>query len=127
MNHLFRNILTAIWCALVIGTNAFGLILLVRVVGVDGAILDGTWFLSTKLALMAGLGLLSLVSTKFLWAVLGVAVFWMLLGLGYDVLVQRTWRPGAMLSSLFVIVPTYLLARWNAAARKTDFNPVKEF
>ena len=51
----------------------------------------------------------------------------LLLGLAHDLLIQRIWRPSGMLGSLIVIIPTYLLARWNTAARKTEFNPVKEF
>ena len=121
--NLFRNILTAIWCAVIIGTNVFGLMVLVRYVGFDGVV-D---LVGLKMALMAGLGLLSLVSTKFLWAVLAMAVLWMLFSLSFELFVQRAWRPSSMLSSLFTIVPTYLLARWNTAARKSDFNPVKEF
>jgi hypothetical protein len=125
--NLFRNILTAIWCAVIIGTNIFGLILMVRVYGVD--VVNGPALLLpfAKMVLMAGFGLLSLISTKYLWAVLAIAATVLLLGLSHDVLVQRSWRPSGMLGGLFVIVPTYLLARWNTAARKTEFNPVKEF
>lgn len=125
--NLLRNILTAIWCAVIIGLNVFGLITLIQVVGLDGAISGGAWLWTSKLALMAVLGVMSLASTKFLWAVLAVAVFWMLLGVSFDLLAQRAWRSGGLLGALFTIIPTYLLARWNSAVRKAEFNPVKEF
>ncbi|WP_370237244.1 MULTISPECIES: hypothetical protein [Henriciella] len=125
--NLLRNILTAIWCAVIIGLNVFGLITLIQVVGLDGAISAGAWLWTAKLALMAVLGVMSLASTKFLWAVLAVAVLWMLLGVSFDLLAQRTWRSGGLQGALFTIIPTYLLARWNTAVRKAEFNPVKEF
>ena len=125
--HLFRNILTAIWCAVIIGTNIFGLIVVTRIYGLDVVNTPALLLPFVKMILLAGFGLLALLSTKYLWAVLAVASAALLLGLSHDVLVQRTWRPSGMLGGLFVIVPTYLLARWNTAARKTDFNPVKEF
>ena len=124
---LLRNILTAVWCAIVIGTNVFSLIVLLRVVGVD--VLQSPVMLlpAMKMVLLTAFGLMALVSTKYLWAMLAVAAMALLLGFAHDVLFQRTWRPSSMLGGLFVIVPTYLLARWNSVARKTDFNPVKEF
>ncbi|MGB3624897.1 MAG: hypothetical protein WA989_03655 [Henriciella sp.] len=124
---LLRNILTAIWCAVIIGTNMFGLMIIARVAGLDGLLADGTWIMTSKLALMTGFGLAALVSTKFLWAILAVAVFWTLLNLIFDFFVQGSWGSPSTMSGLFVIVPTYLLARWNSAVRKTNFNPVKEF
>ena len=125
--ELLRNIITAIWCAIVIGTNVFGLMLLARVLGLDMLQAPGVLLPAAKMGLLAGLGLLALVSTKFLWAILVVATLALLLGVTYDLFVERIWRPSSMMSGLFVIIPTYLLARWNTAARKSDFNPVKEF
>ena len=124
---LLRNILTAIWCAIVFGSSVFGLILMVRIHG--GDLLRETVLMlhTAELGLLAGFGLMALVSTKYLWAVFAVAVMALLLGLTHDVIVQRVWRPSAMLSGLFLIIPTYLLARWNAAAQTPEFNPVKEF
>jgi hypothetical protein len=124
---LLRNIITAIWCAIVIGTNVFGLMLLARLLGPDMLQAPGVLLPAVKMGLLAGFGLLALVSTKFLWAILAVATLALLLGVTYDLFVERIWRPSSMMSGLFVIIPTYLLARWNTAARKTDFNPVKEF
>lgn len=124
---LLRNIITAIWCAIVIGTNVFGLMLLARVLGPDMLQAPGVLLPVIKMGLLAVLGLLALVSTKFLWAILAVATLALLLGVTYDLFVERIWRPSSMMSALFVIIPTYLLARWNTAARKSDFNPVKEF
>ena len=124
---LLRNIITAIWCAIVIGTNVFGLMLLARLLGPDMLQAPGVFLPVIKMGLLAGLGLLALVSTKFLWAIVAVATLALLLGVTYDLFVQRIWRPSSMMSGLFVIIPTYLLARWNTAARKSDFNPVKEF
>ncbi|MEQ8559500.1 MAG: hypothetical protein RIB03_14390 [Henriciella sp.] len=125
--NLLRNILTAIWCAVIIGTNVFGLIMVARVFGMDLLQSEITLLPAVKMVLMTGFGLMALVSTKYLWAMLAVAAFAMLLGFAHDVLAQRVWRPSTMLGDLFVIIPTYLLARWNTAARKSDFNPVKEF
>lgn len=122
-----RNILTAVWCAVVIGTNAFGLILLARNFGVDLFQVNGLTFATFHMGAMVAFGLISLISTKFLWAILALAVFSMLLSLGIDLVVHRVWRPTSLLGSLFIIVPTYLLARWNTLSRRSDFNPVKEF
>ncbi|MEM5517450.1 hypothetical protein WNY37_10855 [Henriciella sp. AS95] len=124
---LTRNIITAIWCAVIIGTNVFGLIVLSQVVGMNALLSPGLLLPVVKMALMAGFGLLALVSTKYLWFVLAVAVMALLLGLTYDIFIQRMWRSSGMLGALATIIPTYLLARWNTAARKTNFNPVKEF
>ena len=125
--NLLRNILTAIWCAVIIGSNVFGLIMLWRLFGME-VLQDSVLLLpALRMTLLAGTGLAALVSTKYLWAVLAVAVIALLLGLAHDLLIQRIWRPSGMLGSLIVIIPTYLLARWNTAARRTEFNPVKEF
>ena len=125
---LLRNILTAIWCAIVIGTNVFGLILIARVVGLDAVLVQPMIaFASLKMTLLAVFGVMALASTKYLWAIVAVAGTALLLTLSYDLLVQRVWRPSGMLNALFFIVPTYILARWNNVARKHDFNPVKEF
>lgn len=125
---LLRNILTAIWCAIVIGTNVFGLILIARVVGLDAVLVQPMIaFTSLKMALLAVFGVMALVSTKYLWAILAVAGTALLLTMSYDLLIQRVWRPSGMLNALFFIIPTYLLARWNTLARPREFNPVKEF
>ena len=124
---MLRNIVTAVWCAVVIGTNAFALIVLARVYGGQMFELNGFAFASFNMMAMIALGVMSLISTKFLWAVLAVAVFSMFLSLGIDLLVHRVWRPTSLLGSLFIIVPTYLIARWNSLSRRSDFNPVKEF
>ncbi|MEE2877687.1 MAG: hypothetical protein VX593_01660 [Pseudomonadota bacterium] len=125
--NLLRNITTAVWCAVIIGANLFGLIVVARLFGVEVLQRPDLLLSVVKMVLLSGFGLLALVSTKYLWAILAVAAFALLLGFSYDVLVQRVWRPSSMLGGLFVVVPTYLLARWNAAAQKTVFNPVKEF
>lgn len=125
--QLLRNILTAILCAVIIGTNLFGLIVLWRAFGVDVAGEPGVLWPAVQMGGLTVFAILSLVSTKYLWVVLAIAAMSLLIGFGFDVLVQRVWRPSSMLGSLFVIVPTYLLARWNSLARPTDFNPVKEF
>ena len=124
---MLRNIVTAVWCAVVIGTNAFALIVLARAYGGQMFELNGFVFASFNMMAMIALGVMSLISTKFLWAVLAVAVFSMFLSLGIDLLVHRVWRPTSLLGSLFIIVPTYLIARWNSLSRPSDFNPVKEF
>ena len=125
--NLLRNITTAVWCAVIIGANLFGLIVVARLFGVEVLQRPDLLLSVVKMVLLSGFGLLALVSTKYLWAILAVAAFALLLGFSYDVLVQRVWRPSSMLGGLFVVVPTYLLARWNAAAQKTVFNTVKEF
>ena len=122
-----RNILTTIWCAVIIGTNAFALIVTARHFGVDVLALNSVLLPVVQMSAMIVLGILSLVSTKYLWAILAVAVLSLLLTLAHDLLVVRVWRPSAMLGSLLVIVPTYLLARWNSLSRETNFNPVQEF
>lgn len=124
---LTRNILTAIWCAIVIGTNVFGLIMLVRVFGLEGLMQPMLMFTASKMALLSGFSLMALISTKYLWAVLAVAVLTTLLALAHELLVTRNGEGPSLLSSLFLIIPTYLLARWNTLARQSDFNPVKEF
>ncbi len=126
--NLFRNILTAIWCAVVIGLNVFGLIMFVRVYGLAG-LQEPLYLLPVAhLGLLSGLGVLALVSTKFLWAICAVAALSILLGLAQDVLLPRGVRAPGFIGSLIILVPTYFLARWNtAAAQKSDFNPVKEF
>ena len=125
--NLFRNILTAIWCAVIIGTNTFALIVTAQHFGVDVLALNSVLLPVVQMSAMIALGILSLVSTKYLWAILAVAVLSLLLTLANDLLVVRVWRPSAMLSSLLIIVPTYLLARWNSLSRETKFNPVQEF
>ncbi|WP_084396067.1 hypothetical protein [Henriciella aquimarina] len=125
--NLLRNILTAIWCAIIIGTNVFGLIMFARLFGVEGLQEPVMLLAASKMALLSAFGLIALISTKYLWAMLAVAVTATLLGLAHDLLVARNGEGPGLFSSLFVIIPTYLLARWNTAARKTDFNPVKEF
>ena len=125
--NLLRNITTAVWCAVIIGANLFGLIVVARLFGVEVLQRPDLLLSVVKMVLLSGFGLLALVSTKYLWAILAVAAFALLLGFSYDVLVQRVWRPSSMLGGLFVVVPTYLLARGHAAAQKTVFNPVKEF
>ena len=122
-----RNILTTIWCAVIIGTNTFALIVTAQHFGVDVLALNSVLLPVVQMSAMIVLGILSLVSTKYLWAILAVAVLSLLLTLANDLLVVRVWRPSAMLSSLLVIVPTYLLARWNSLSRETKFNPVQEF
>ena len=124
---LLRNILTAIWCAVVIGTNVFGLIMLVRLFGMESLQEPFMALAASRMALLSGFGLLALISTKFLWAVLAVAVLTTLLALAHELLVARNGEGPGLVSSLFLIVPTYLLARWNTVAQKSDFNPVKEF
>lgn len=124
---MLRNILTAIWCAVIIGTNTFALIVTAQHFGVDVLALNSVLLPVVQMSAMIVLGILSLVSTKYLWAILAVAVLSLLLTLANDLLVVRVWRPSAMLSSLLVIVPTYLLARWNSLSRETKFNPVQEF
>ncbi|HIG22964.1 MAG TPA: hypothetical protein EYG02_06930 [Henriciella marina] len=124
---MLRNILTAIWCAVIIGTNTFALIVTAQHFGVDVLALNSVLLPVVQLSAMIVLGILSLVSTKYLWAILAVAVLSLLLTLANDLLVVRVWRPSAMLSSLLIIVPTYLLARWNSLSRETKFNPVQEF
>lgn len=122
-----RNILTTIWCAVIIGTNTFALIVTAQHFGVDVLALNSVLLPVVQMSAMIVLGILSLVSTKYLWAILAVAVLSLLLTLANDLLVVRVWRPSAMLGSLLVIVPTYLLARWNSLSRETKFNPVQEF
>ena len=122
-----RNILTTIWCAVIIGTNTFALIVTAQHFGVDVLALNSVLLPVMQMSAMIVLGVLSLVSTKYLWAILAVAVLSLLLTLANDLLVVRVWRPSAMLGSLLVIVPTYLLARWNSLSRETKFNPVQEF
>lgn len=124
---MLRNILTAIWCAVIIGTNTFALIVTAQYFGVDVLALNSVLLPVVQMSAMIVLGILSLVSTKYLWAILAVAVLSLLLTLANDLLVVRVWRPSAMLSSLLIIVPTYLLARWNSLSRETKFNPVQEF
>ena len=124
---MLRNIVTAVWCAVVIGTNAFALIVLARAYGGQMFELNGFAFASFNMMAIIALGVMSLFSTKFLWAMLAVAVCSMFLSLGIDLLVHRVWRPTSLLGSLFIIVPTYLIARWNSLSRPSDFNPVKEF
>ena len=124
---MLRNILTAIWCAVMIGTNTFALIVTAQHFGVDVLALNSVLLPVMQMSAMIVLGILSLVSTKYLWAILAVAVLSLLLTLANDLLVVRVWRPSAMLGSLLVIVPTYLLARWNSLSRETKFNPVQEF
>ena len=124
---MLRNILTAIWCAVIIGTNTFALIVTAQHFGVDVLALNSVLLPVMQMSAMIVLGILSLVSTKYLWAILAVAVLSLLLTLANDLLVVRVWRPSAMLGSLLVIVPTYLLARWNSLSRETKFNPVQEF
>ena len=124
---MLRNILTIIWCAVIIGTNTFALILTAQHFGVDVLALNSVLLPVVQMSAMIVLGILSLVSTKYLWAILAVAVLSLLLTLANDLLVVRVWRPSAMLGSLLVIVPTYLLARWNSLSRETKFNPVQEF
>ena len=124
---MLRNILTAIWCAVIIGTNTFALIVTAQHFGVDVLALNSVLLPVVQMSAMIVLGILSLVSTKYLWAILAVAVLSLLLTLANDLLVVRVWRPSAMLSSLLIIVPTYLLARWNSLSRETKFNPVQEF
>lgn len=124
---MLRNILTAIWCAVIIGTNTFALIVTAQHFGVDVLALNSVLLPVVQMSAMIALGILSLVSTKYLWAILAVAVLSLLLTLANDLLVVRVWRPSAMLSSLLIIVPTYLLARWNSLSRETKFNPVQEF
>ena len=124
---MLRNIVTAVWCAVVIGTNAFALIVLARVYGGQMFELNAFGFATFNIMAMIALGVMSLISTKFLWAMLAIAVFSMFLSLGIDLLVHRVWRPASLLGSLFIIVPTYLIARWNSLSRPSDFNPVKEF
>ena len=77
---LLRNIITATWCAIVIGTNVFGLMLLARLLGPDMLQAPGVFLPVIKMGLLAGLGLLALVSTKFLWAIVAVATLALLLG-----------------------------------------------
>ena len=122
-----RNILTTIWCAVIIGTNTFALIVTAQHFGVDVLALNSVLLPVVQMSAMIVLGILSLVSTKYLWAILAVAVLSLLLPLANDLLGMRVWRPSAMLGSLLVIVPTYLLARWNSLSRETKFNPVQEF
>ena len=122
-----RNILTTIWCAVIIGTNTFALIVTAQHFGVDVLALNSVLLPVMQMSAMIVLGVLSLVSTKYLWAILAVAVLSLLLTLANDLLMVRVWRPSAMLGSLLVIVPTYLLARWNSLSRETKFNPVQEF
>ena len=124
---MLRNILTAIWCAVMIATNTFALIVTAQHFGVDVLALNSVLLPVMQMSAMIVLGILSLVSTKYLWAILAVAVLSLLLTLANDLLVVRVWRPSAMLGSLLVIVPTYLLARWNSLSRETKFNPVQEF
>ena len=124
---LLRNILTAIWCALVIGTNVFGLIMLVRLFGMDTLQEPIMALAASRMALLSGFGLMALISTKYLWGVLAVAVLTTLLALAHELLVARNGEGPGLFSSLFMIIPTYLLARWNTLARRSDFNPVKEF
>ena len=125
--NLLRNILTAIWCAIVIGTSVFALVLLMRVHGLDVTRETALMLPATQFSLLALFGFLSLVSTKFLWAVFAVAAMAALLGLAHELLVARNGEGAGLADSLFLIIPTYLLARWNAAAPQTEFNPVKEF
>lgn len=122
-----RNILTTIWCAVIIGTNTFALIVTAQHFGVDVLAVNSVLLPVVQMSAMIVLGILSLISTKYLWAILAVAVLSLLLTLANDLLVVRVWRPSAMLGSLLVIVPTYLLARWNSLSRETKFNPVQEF
>ncbi|WP_084418789.1 hypothetical protein [Henriciella litoralis] len=122
-----RNILTAIWCAIIIGANAFGLIVVLQAVGLSVFARSDMALPVLQMILLSGFGVLSLISTKFLWVILAVSVVSMLLGFGYEVLMQRVWRPASMLTGLVLIIPTYLLARWNTLSRQTEFNPVKEF
>ena len=124
---MLRNIVTAVWCAVVIGTNTFALILVARNSGGQMFELDGFAFATFNMMAMIALGVISLISTKFLWAMLALALISMFLTLGIDLLVHRIWRPAGLLGSLFLIVPTYLIARWNSLSRRSDFNPVKEF
>jgi hypothetical protein len=122
-----RNILTTIWCAVIIGTNVFGLIIVARTLGYEAFQQSGLSLPVVQMIALAGLGLISLVSTKFLWAILALATISLLLSFGYDVLINRSWRPASMLGGLFLIIPTYFLARWDSLARRSDFNPVQEF
>lgn len=124
---MLRNILTTIWCAVIIGTNVFALIVLAQTYGGDLLMLGALTFPVAQMIAMAALGVVSLVSTKYLWAILAVAVISLLVSFGHEVFVQRVWRPSAMMGSLIVIVPTYLLARWNSLSREPKFNPVQEF
>jgi hypothetical protein len=124
---MLRNILTAIWCAVIIGTNTFALIVIAQYFGVDVLALNSVLLPVMHMSAMIVLGILSLVSTKYLWVILGVSVLSLVLALAHDLLVMRVWRPSTMLDSLLVIVPTYLLARWNSLSRETKFNPVQEF
>ena len=124
---MLRNILTAIWCAVIIGTNTFALIVTAQYFGVDVLALNSVLLPVVQMGAMIVLGILSLVSTKYLWVILGVSVLSLVLTLAHDLLVMRLWRPSTMLDSLLVIVPTYLLARWNSLSRETKFNPVQEF
>ena len=125
--ELFRNILTTIWCAWIIGTSVFGLILFARVAGLDGLQDPALLLSASKMTLLSIFGVMALASTKYLWAVLAVAALAPLMGLALELMVTRNGGGPNLLASLFQIVPTYILARWNTAARTTEFNPVKEF
>lgn len=126
---MFRNILTAIWCAIIIGTNTFALIVTVQHFGLDMLAFGSLSLPIFQMVALAVLGVMSLVSTKYLWAILAVAVISLLMSVGYDLFGQgaRVARPSSMLGSLALIIPTYLLARWNTLSREPDFNPVQEF
>ncbi|MEL6259358.1 MAG: hypothetical protein AAFQ67_09930 [Pseudomonadota bacterium] len=126
--NLVRQILTALWAAILAGLNAFFALTFYGVwAESDGSYSSMLFWRSVAVpAVLAALCLLALIYIKALWAVIAFAVvnfgFGVLGALqGFQMSVELT------IGVLILIVPTYLLLRWDMSARKRDINPAEEF
>lgn len=116
----FRLTLTVIWCAILAGLNGYVLAAIWWPGLRAGVAIDLAGYVSlTGAVLTLAIAIGAMLRPHLLWLLAGMTVVWLVVGVGVS-LGSGEFQPRRLLGFLFILVPTYLLARWHSVAARAQ-------